>query len=709
MYFSNAFRKDFVGFGSVRTTGATENLTAGQLGLFAYDTFNALPVVTSNAKPNKMFIIAQGSMHGQDTRGGISHGGLQESVKSRPINPKYIEKFYKVEPSRPVSDVWTIGYNGVQTCDPIAGECGSKYTIRVDVRGEAALRSYNRNLYRYFSVTTPCCDDCDVTCTPATADPYLIGKSLVEQINNDVEIGKFVRAELILETPISDANEVTFVKYTLSVLDGGNPQDLADVQNAYSSYTVTRIGRSGILSTYELIKTSGLPSAFTPTAKRLGADLCGSCPVGWTIGSALTLTVSRQVETDMNSDDDIDISFEDQLAVLVAGQGSAGSIAKQYKDAILDLLDSDDADILTADLTVTVNSYTTSNGVVTVELLITLADATPSATTFTRTLTDIVDGDVTTIALIVAKVVTDEATVFIADEYTAGDVETICVPPAGTSTAWVAGDSVYKTFRSLCATFPKDCGSGTSQEPAIDAFFANDPTIVASSVTVDTDDTCAEIVTLNQYSDNYYEIGCDEKPIPVYPDAPSYNGTVFEVCDCGVVTSPYVSGAVGIRLTAAYEDTKFGNCSFDPRDFYGKSPLKLEVSKIDDAELCTDQHTKWSVTHLTNAKAPSGLGETVLRDYMLSMNYKGEGFNVDPRWREVMGQEHLNIIDRNAYYKTYFLVHSIPNSQLRGMNVTNYDEKYLLAFHFAEDVDTTAFENLLAGYAALNDVELETY
>lgn len=704
MYFSNAFRKDFVGFGSVRTTGATENLTAGQLGLFAYDTFNALPVVTSNAKPNKMFIIAQGSMHGLDTRGGISHGGLQESVKSRPINPKYIEKFYKVEPSRPVSDVWTIGYNGVQTCDPIAGECGSKYTIRVDVRGEAALRAYNRNLYRYFSVTTPCCDDCDVTCDPATADPYLIGKSLVEQINSDVEVSQFVKAELILQTAIVDANETTFVKYTLSVNDGGNPQDLAEVQNAYTSYTgIERIARSGILSTYQVIKTAGLPSAFTPTAKRLGADLCGACPVGWTIGSALNLIVTRPVILDTDGDGDIDQSFEDGVALLMGAQSVSTSLAYQYHAEVLALLDVLDADIATGDIIVTPTLVSTQNGSVTVSLAIQVTDATPSATTFTITAADIV------VASLVTAVAATVVNIVAADEYTDNGVVDYCFPAAGTSTAWVAGDSVYKTFRSLCATFPKDCGSGTTQEPAIDAFFANDDTIVESSVTVDTDDTCAEIVTLNQYSLNYYEIGCDEKPIAEYPDFPSYNGTVFELCDCGVVTSPYVSGAVGIRLTAAYEDTKFGNCSFDPRDFYGKSPIKLEVSKIDDAELCTDQHTKWSVTHLNNAKAPSGLGETVLRDYMLSMNYKGEGFNVDPRWREVMGQEHLNVIDRNAYYRTYFLVHSIPNSQLRGMNVTNYDEKYLLAFHFAEDVNTTAFENLLAGYAALNDVELETY
>lgn len=702
MYYSNAFRKDFVGFGSVRTTGATEDLTAGQIGLFAADTFNALPVVTSNTKPNKMFIIAQGSMHGLDTRGGISHGGLQESVKSRPINPKYIEKFYKVEPVRPVSDVWTIGYNGVSTCKPITGECGAKYTIRVDVRGEAALRSYNRNLYRYFTVETPCCDDCDVTCDPATADPYLLAKSFVEQINSDVEISKFVNAELILETAISDANETTFVKYTLSVNDGGNPQDLADVQNAYPSYTgIERIDRSGILSTYQVIKTAGLPSAFTPTAKRLGADFCGACPVGWTIGSALNLVITRPVILDTDGDGDIDVSFDDAVALLMGDQTVSTSVAYQYRAEVLVLLDAIDADIALGDIIVTPTLVSTQNGNVTISLAIQVTDATPSASTFTMTAADI---DVAALVTAVAATVTN---IVAEDEYVDNGVIDYCFPAAGSSTAWVAGDSVYKTKRQLCVTLPKDCGSATSQLTDVEAFFADNATI--TTIAQEAGDTdCAEVISLYQYSDSYYEKGCLEKPIAVYPDAPSYNGYVFAECAC-TETSPYTSGAVGIRLTAAYEDTKFGNCSFDPKDFYGKSPLKIEVAKIDDAELCTDQHTKWSVTHLNNAKAPSGLGETVLRDYMLSMNYKGEGFEKDPRWREVIGQEHLNVIDRNAYYRSYFLVHSIPNSILRGMNVTNYDEKYVLAFHFAEDVNTDAFENLLAGYAALNDVELETY
>jgi len=705
--FPHAFRKDFIGFGSVRTSGATEDLTAGQLGLFGADTFNALPVVTSNAKPNKMFIIAQGSMHGKDTRGGISHGGLQESVKSRPINPKYIDKFYVVNPSRPEADVWTIGYNGVSTCKPITGVCGAKYTIRVDVRGDAALRSYNRNLYRYFSVDTPCCDDCDVTCDPAVADPYLIGKSLVEQINKDVEISKFVKAELILETAIADANEATFVKYSLTVIDAGGPADLADVQNAYPTYKIARTGRAGLYSTYEVIKTSGLPSAYTPTAKRLPADLCGECPVGWTAGSELSIDVCRSLMLDTDDDGENNLTVDEAVALLMGAQGTSTSLAYQYHAETLALLDALDADIATGDITVTPTLLSVENSVACVNLKIKILDATPSATAFTLTAASIdIDALVTAVAATASTTYDTSATT---DDYTDNGVTEFCYPAAGTSTAWVAGDSVYKTYRALCVTLPKNCGTTDSSLTAVSAYFENNTDIVAASAAQDDETDCAEIITINQYSQNYYEKGCLEKPIPVYGDVPSFEGHVFVECACAPVASPYVSGAVGIRITAAYEDTKFGNCSFNPNDFYAVAPLKLEVTKVNDAELCTDSQTKWGVTHLNHAKAPNGLGETILRDYTLSMNYRGERFQKDPRWREVTGQEHLNVIDRDAYYKTYFLLHSIPNSFLRGMSVLNYDEKYLLAFHFKEDVDTSAFEALVSGYAALNDVELEVY
>lgn len=703
-FFSNAFQKHFVGFGSVRTSGDTSKLLPGELGLYDANTYQAIPVASANAKPYKMFRLVQGSMHTRDSIAPLV-GGLKESVKSRPINPKYIEKFYRVDPSRPVNDVWTIGYNGVSTCLPITGECGAKYTIRVDVQGQAVLRTYNRNLYRYFTIETPCCDDCDVTCDPATADPYLMAKELVEKINADVELKNFVKAELILETPISDSNQVTFDKFILEVLDEGTPAALTAVASQYSTYDIVRESRSGITSTYSVIVADGVtPSSYTPTAKRLNADLCGDCPAGWTAGSTMELEIRRNIETDDDGNGVDNISVEDAVAALMASQSTSGSIAYDYKVAALATLQAlgsgtAGANIATGDLTVTPRLISVENKVVTVSLNITLVDATPSTSTFTPTLSNLV------VATVVALVASNNTE--LADEYTAGEVTSICVPPAGTTTAWVADGSVYKTKRQLCATFAKECGSSSSKLTEIQAYFTNNTDI--TTIALESGSTnCAEVISLYQYSSNYYEIGCLEKPIPTFGTVPSYDGITFEECDCPPATSPYSSGAVGIRLTAAYEDTKFGTCSFNPLDHYNMQPLKLTVEKVDDAELCTDQHTKWSVTHLTQGKQASGLGETVLRDYLQFMGgYKGERFNLDPRWREVLDQEHLNVIDKNKYYKTYYLIHSIPNSHLLGMNVTNYDEKYVNIIHFAEDVDTSTFENLLASYTQLNDVDLE--
>jgi hypothetical protein len=125
-----------------------------------------------------------------------------------------------------------------------------------------------------------------------------------------------------------------------------------------------------------------------------------------------------------------------------------------------------------------------------------------------------------------------------------------------------------------------------------------------------------------------------------------------------------------------------------------------------NAEICS--HSTWKVTKLSNGAQASGLGETVLRDYMLSMGYKQEGYEADPRFREVADQNHLQVIDRNKYYKTYHLIHTIPD-YTHGHLLGNYNESYTLHFVFEEGVDTSEFETLLGSYAAMNDVYLETY
>lgn len=536
-YFSHAFHKVFIGNGTVKTTGTTADLTAGDLGFYDYSTFKALTTAPASTF-KKMFIIAQGSYHTVDSLSPF-FGGLKESVKSRGINPAFIEKLYSSTASDPIADVWTVGYNGVTTaCDCLAGKCGNVYTLRIDVKGDPTLRTFDRNLYRYITVETPCCGEgCDV-CVDEVVDPLWIATKFVEKINTDMQLKNFVQAELI----------------------------------------------------YSVLPT------FTAT-------------------DVITSTIT--------------LDSAETLINLVAYYDAPGQVV---------------------------------TGPV-------------SGTTF---------------------VVTAPGTQWVSRPEV-GD-------PIGTAIVTEVSNTV-QVARTLCATI-----EGLSDVSGdISDFYSTDSSIL--SVAVQTTGTSAITYDLVQLSNPVIITNGNSMGIPVYIPVPAYvGGVTWGVCPCAAAPAAY-AGCIGIKLTAAYIDTRFGNCSFRPTDYYNVQPLKIYVSKVDDAQYCTDNHTTWSVTHNVESKQANGLGETVLRDYLVALNYKQEYFEWDPRFREVMDQQVFTAVDRTAQYDGLYLIHSIPN-WVKGQNVKAYDEKYVLAFYFKVDPITgvspkATFETAISNYAALNGVDLE--
>lgn len=115
-YFNNAFQKTFVG-----TEGFT-GLNAGQLGttgnIFAGGQFGFVDpktwsVVATDEAPSNCcpLILAAGSIQAHDKIGPF-HGGYLESNKSKVINPKFISKFYRVDPCTPQNNVIHLGNTG---------------------------------------------------------------------------------------------------------------------------------------------------------------------------------------------------------------------------------------------------------------------------------------------------------------------------------------------------------------------------------------------------------------------------------------------------------------------------------------------------------------------------------------------------------------------------------------------------------------------
>lgn len=174
--------------------------------------------------------------------------------------------------------------------------------------------------------------------------------------------------------------------------------------------------------------------------------------------------------------------------------------------------------------------------------------------------------------------------------------------------------------------------------------------------------------------------------------------TIAEVLD-GTYTpstdpvTDVVSATVSFR--GAYVDTRFGDCSFDTRDFYNKEPVQLIASLIDETgNPCNDCGT--IVT--TPGTMQQTIGETVLRQLLLTESYGQSPYhqgNCDSaRMREIEGSEEIiSAVDRSALYKTYYVQHSVP----RFNNATSvFDNDQYVYEIFVACSDTSTQEEVEA-------------
>jgi hypothetical protein len=161
------------------------------------------------------------------------------------------------------------------------------------------------------------------------------------------------------------------------------------------------------------------------------------------------------------------------------------------------------------------------------------------------------------------------------------------------------------------------------------------------------------------------------------------------------VSTGHVDGAcAGMIFNGAYVDTKFGDCSFQISDFYEKQPVKIYPSEVDYTGDPCEFTGICAVIECQGTQA-QGLGETVLRDLVLSESYRQNFLHNDIRIREItQGNQLISAINRNALYMKYYLLHSVP--RFNNPSGTFDNDRYLL-----EIVANTAmptFENDVNGW-----------
>lgn len=179
--------------------------------------------------------------------------------------------------------------------------------------------------------------------------------------------------------------------------------------------------------------------------------------------------------------------------------------------------------------------------------------------------------------------------------------------------------------------------------------------------------------------------------------------TVYTIAQ--VLDGTYVASAdpVGDQVSAkisfegAYVDTKFGDCSFDTRDYYGKEPIQLVASLLDETgDPCND----CGVVESTAGTMQQTIGEGVLRKILLTESYGQAPYhqgNADSvRMREIEGSEEvIAAVDRAALYKAYYVQHSIPRLNNATSVFDNDQYVYEIFVKCGDDANIAAIEAML--------------
>lgn len=136
------------------------------------------------------------------------------------------------------------------------------------------------------------------------------------------------------------------------------------------------------------------------------------------------------------------------------------------------------------------------------------------------------------------------------------------------------------------------------------------------------------------------------------------------------------AACAGLVLNGAYVDTKFGDCSFQISDFYEKEPVRIYASEVDlNGEPCL--FTGICVVNECLGLQANGLGETVLREMILSESYRQNFFATDIRIREItQGNQILDAVNRDLYYDALYLQHNVP--RFNNPTSTFDNDQYLL-------------------------------
>lgn len=204
-----------------------------------------------------------------------------------------------------------------------------------------------------------------------------------------------------------------------------------------------------------------------------------------------------------------------------------------------------------------------------------------------------------------------------------------------------------------------DCDAEGDRVADLTAILAGVKGIDIGTLAVIAGDACADDYTVEQFSNDCLDEGCLTSNVTfTYDELPAFEGRSWELVPAAV--SAGVGEKYGIVVTAGYVDVQFGNCSFDPTDYYEVMPVKMEISLlVEDGSSC-DYRTLPTITQTKYGQISRASGEWVIREATTKLDaYQKDQdqFSLNPRMREAFDMNILNQVDRKAFYNIYYVTY----------------------------------------------------
>lgn len=275
-------------------SGSTvENLAIGQIGIL--DAKSYVATTSPTYAKNKALKLVWGTP--DLSQGPLMDGLYDQNEYSKLIIGKKIKGFRGKSAKRGQTQQIAIGFSGgVSDTDTISAKLGEKRHLYVTLTGGPIDKLFTtQGITRHYIADYPVQGDCDDVC--AEVDRIKVAKDFILQINSDTMINRFLKASLITScTPdaFSLGSTQTVYVFELRVADSQDNAALGLVQAQYPNDKVTRVGTEGVLSVYQVQKTTNSAPSDYEGQQTVVIPNCDVCPSGYTeVGSGFVYKVTR--------------------------------------------------------------------------------------------------------------------------------------------------------------------------------------------------------------------------------------------------------------------------------------------------------------------------------------------------------------------------------------------------------------------------------